>query len=121
MTNRVRGWVSVLAAAALLCSTGCFGSYALVRRVHRFNGEVHSQKWVQEGVFLGLNFPFVPVYGIACLLDTLFFNSVEFWTGETLIPIESKTAAKAQPPAPAPTPAQAPAPAKPASKKSRAK
>lgn len=110
MKRRANGWISVLAAAALLASaTGCFGSYGLVRRVHRFNSEVHSNKWAQEGVFLGLNFPFVPVYGIACLLDSVFFNAVEFWTGETLIPVEPAAAAAPAQAAPAPAPKAAPA------------
>jgi hypothetical protein len=96
-----RGWISVLAAAALLCSTGCLGSFGLTRKVYRFNDRVHDDKWVQEGVFVGLNL--VPVYVVACLFDSVFFNSVEFWTGETLVPVERTDVPQAQP-APAPKP-----------------
>ncbi len=108
MKRRVRGWAALLAAGALLCSaTGCFGSFGLTRRVYAFNNDVHEHKWVQEGVFLGLNFPLLPVYAFACLFDSVFFNSVEFWTGETLI--EPKAAAAPAQPAPAPAPKPPPA------------
>jgi hypothetical protein len=74
----MRRWISALAAASLLCSaSGCFGSFGLTLTV--------------------------PVYVTAALLDTIFFNSVEFWTGDTLIPVEPSTAALAEP---APAPAQ---------------
>jgi hypothetical protein len=115
-----RRWISVLAAAALLCSTGCFGSFGLTRKVYSFNDRVHDNKWVQEGVFVGLNFPLVPVYVLACLIDSVFFNSVEFWTGETLVPTERTPVPKAQP-APAPAPKVAPKPAATPKKGTRSK
>lgn len=72
-------------AAFLPLSTGCFGNFQLLRKVYGFNEEVDQDRWVQEGVFLLLNIPFIPVYSIAAALDALFFNSVEFWTGEELL------------------------------------
>jgi hypothetical protein len=97
----MRRWISALAAASLLCSaSGCFGSFGLTRKVYRFNDDVNDEKWVQEAVYVPLT---VPVYVTAALLDTIFFNSVEFWTGDTLIPVEPSTAALAEP---APAPAQ---------------
>ncbi len=84
-----RTWTHVTAALALAIflplTTGCFGSFSLVRKVHSFNADISSDKWVREGVFLLLNVPFVPVYSLASAVDALFLNSVEFWTGDYLL------------------------------------
>jgi hypothetical protein len=72
-----------LGLAAALPLLGCYGSFGLVRKIYKFNGEVSQDKWAREGVFLLLNF--APVYSGAAFLDSIFFNAVEFWTGETLI------------------------------------
>ena len=83
-----RKWARATAALALagfLPLTACFGSFSLVRKVHSFNADVSSDKWVREGVFLLLNVPYIPVYALASAVDALFLNSVEFWTGEYLL------------------------------------
>ncbi len=88
-----RTWTRVTAALGLAIflplTTGCFGSFSLVRKVHSFNADISSDKWVREGVFLLLNVPFVPVYSLASAVDALFLNSVEFWTGERLLAKDS--------------------------------
>jgi len=74
-------------ALALTCAgmfvvtttTGCFGSFPLLRNVYNWNKTVSSDKWVRWLVFLGLNI--IPIYGVASLVDAIFSNSVEFWTG----------------------------------------
>lgn len=77
---------AVLVLSAFLpLATGCFGSFPLLKKVYSFNKAVNPDKWVQEGVFLLLNIPFVPIYGLASAMDALFLNSVEFWTGEMVV------------------------------------
>jgi hypothetical protein len=61
--------------------SGCYGPFYLVRKVHKFNGEVSDNKWIVEVVYL-LTAHLIPVYGIAGLADAIIFNSIEFWTGE---------------------------------------
>ncbi len=68
-----------VAAAGLVVTSGCFGSFQLTRKVYSWNKSVSPDKWVQELVFLGLYI--VPVYGLAGLADVVFANTVEFWTG----------------------------------------
>jgi len=68
---------SVVSASTLLA--GCYGSFALTKKVHEWNGEVSPNKFVQWLVFLGLNV--IPVYGIAVAVDVLVANTLEFWTG----------------------------------------
>ncbi|MFN0060593.1 MAG: DUF3332 family protein [Planctomycetota bacterium] len=80
---------------ALLTSTiavalpGCYGSFNLVRSVHRFNGELSAEKWVDELFFLILNI--IPVYGLASLGDAIIFNSIEFWSGSNPITAATTT------------------------------
>jgi hypothetical protein len=108
---------SALAITALLpLMIGCFGSFGLTKKVYHFNSEFSSEKWPREGIFLLLNFPFVPIYGGAAFLDTIFFNSVEFWTGEKLIADSNTPQARTtQEPAPAASvrPSSAPSGTKP--------
>ena len=59
-------------------STGCFGSFALTRRLYDFNKSFGS-KLVQTIVFWV--FCILPVYEIATLGDAVIFNLIEFWTG----------------------------------------
>ncbi len=59
---------------------GCYGPFYLVRKVHKFNGEVSDNKWIVEVVYLVATW--LPVYGIAGLADAIIFNSIEFWTGK---------------------------------------
>lgn len=63
-----------------LATAGCIGRFALTQKVYEFNREVDSNKWIQWLAFLVLNV--VPVYPFAVLIDGVFVNSVEFWTGD---------------------------------------
>ena len=72
-----------LAAFLPLATVGCFGSFELTRKVYKFNKEIDPDKWIQEFTFLVISI--IPIYGIAGLIDVLFANSVEFWTGENPI------------------------------------
>ncbi len=57
----------------------CYGSFALTKKVHWWNGAASSNKFVQWLVFVGLNV--IPIYGLAVVVDALVVNSLEFWTG----------------------------------------
>lgn len=70
----------IVAGAVIVTMTGCYGSFNAVQGVHKYNGEVSSNKFAQEAVFIILNI--IPVYGVAALLDALIFNTIEFWSGE---------------------------------------
>lgn len=71
--------IACLVAGSTLFS-GCYGSFALTKKVHSWNGEVSENKFVQWFVFLGLNV--VPVYAAAIFVDAIAVNTVEFWTGD---------------------------------------
>ena len=58
---------------------GCYGSFALTRKLHKWNGSV-GNKIVNEAVFLVCLI--LPVYGIASFIDGIILNSVEFWSGK---------------------------------------
>ena len=111
----------VAIVAALATTTGCFGSFGLVKKVYGFNEQVSPNKWGRWGVFMLLNIPFVPVYSIAAGLDAIFFNSVEFWMGESLIADSStnknRREAEQSYEDPAAVAPAKPAPARPKSKK----
>lgn len=61
-----------------ISSTGCFGEFALTRRVYTFNDSL-GNNFVKTIVFYAMNI--VPVYGIAGFIDTVILNLIEFWTG----------------------------------------
>ena len=84
-TNVSRGWlgrvitVTLLAGFVPVATTACFGSFPTTRKVFRWNSTVSSNKWVRWLVFLVISI--VPVYAGAAIIDMVFSNSVEFWTG----------------------------------------
>lgn len=80
MTRSMRG---VAAATAVAFSTGCFGSFALTRKLWHFNDTTTREKGLKELLFLVL--VIVPVYQLAALGDALIFNTVEFWGGKNPI------------------------------------
>lgn len=69
-------------AVAFVCS-GCFGSFALTRKLYNWNDTVSQDKWIKELIFIVL--AWAPVYGLAGLGDAVVFNSIEFWTGNNPI------------------------------------
>ncbi len=85
-----------LALAAAVLSTGCYGSFALTKKLHAWNGSVcgtegWGSKWGNEVVFL-ITGVILPVYGICVFIDGLIINSIEFWTGNN--PMNSVTVSK---------------------------
>jgi len=72
-----------LLAVFAATTTGCFGEFALTRKVYTWNDDVSDNNFVKTLVFWGLNV--IPVYGIASFADLVIFNLIEFWTGSNPI------------------------------------
>jgi len=75
--------LALAASAALVGSTGCFGSYGATTALWKFNDGATGNKWLNWLIFLGLNI--VPVYPLFLLGDLLIFNTIEFFTGSNPI------------------------------------
>ena len=95
MKTRLLRWTSVLMLAVMMATVGgCYGSFELVKKVHKFNGTL-GNKFVNELGFLVMNI--VPVYGVAAFIDAIVLNSIEFWTGrnpstssnDTVVPLDA--------------------------------
>ena len=72
-----KGLIAIsLAAAIALC--GCYGSFALTKKHHDWNGTL-GNKWINSCVHFV--FWVIPVYGICIWVDYLVLNTIEFWTG----------------------------------------
>ena len=81
--DRVRGVrLSTVLSLCLLANTGCFGSFALVRKIYDFNQSFRN-KFVRTIVFW--LFCIVPVYEVCALGDAVIFNLIEFWTGSNVL------------------------------------
>lgn len=63
----------------LVTQTGCFGEFALVKKVYEWNDDLSDSKFVKTLVFWVLNI--IPVYGIASFIDVVILNLIEFWSG----------------------------------------
>jgi hypothetical protein len=94
-TKLLRG-ISVLMLAVMMATMGgCYGSFELIKKVHKFNGTL-GNKFVNELGFLVMNI--VPVYQVAGFIDVVILNSIEFWTGknpssssnDTVVPLDEK-------------------------------
>jgi len=68
----------VAALALQMPLTGCFGKFALVRKVYGFN-ETVGDKWLRS--LLTFAMVIIPVYSVAALVDYVILNVIEFWTG----------------------------------------
>lgn len=81
--------LSISIVAILLGSFGnCFGKFALVRKVYTFNDSINAGggllgRFVKTLVMYALLW--IPVYGIASLVDLIIFNLIEFWTGSNML------------------------------------
>ncbi len=76
----------VLAAFIPMATVGCFGKFQLVKKVYKYNQDISPDKWMQWIAFVVMS---VPVYGLTLAVDTVFANSMEFWTGENPIAAQS--------------------------------
>jgi hypothetical protein len=76
---------SLRLVAAIACAlalqvplAGCFGKFALVRKVYGFN-ETIGDKWLRSLLMFAL--VIIPVYSVAAFVDYVILNVIEFWTG----------------------------------------
>lgn len=76
MKRILTGAVAALLAISTL--SGCYGNFALTRKVYQANGQV-GDKFLRSGLTWVL--VILPVYGLAALVDFVLFNTVEFWSG----------------------------------------
>ena len=81
--------VLVLVGFVPVATTSCFGTFQLTKNLYRFNSEVDPDKWIQWFVFLV--FSVIPIYGLALVIDVVFANSMEFWSGENPISADAGT------------------------------
>lgn len=72
--------LTILALLMFATSTlnGCYGKFALTKKIYQVNGEV-KDKYLRSA--LTWAFVIVPVYGVAALADFIAFNTIEFWSG----------------------------------------
>lgn len=90
---RTRKWLRLVSLfmvvlMAQVLFTGCYGKFALHKKVERWNGEI-SDKWARSLVCALFNI--FPVYGIAWLLDWVVFNTIEFYSGKNPVLASNET------------------------------
>jgi len=71
--------------AMLFNLVGCYGSFALTKKVYDWNGTI-GDKWVNTIVMWILMW--VPVYNAAGFIDLVVLNTIEFWTGSNPIAMQ---------------------------------
>lgn len=69
----------VLLSVSLATLTGCMGQMGLSKDLQKWNMKVSKDRWVREGIFVGLHV--LGVSPIVGMIDLLGLNAVEFWTG----------------------------------------
>lgn len=74
---------TIMLALAVSALAGCYGQFALTKKVHKWNGSVTDNKFVHTLLFWGM--VIIPVYQVVTFVDGVFFNVVEFWTGANLL------------------------------------
>lgn len=73
MTRRL-----LLGGALALGASGCYGKFALTKKLYDWNGTLGNKFLVWIVFFL---FIIIPVYGVTTFVDGIVFNLIEFWTG----------------------------------------
>lgn len=73
---------AVLLAATILF-TSCIGTFRLTNNIKDWNEGVTDNKFINELVFVAMHI--VPVYPIAIFADAVVLNSIEFWTGKSVL------------------------------------
>ncbi len=72
--------VAMLALFLPVTTAGCFGRFALTRKIYKFNRDLSHDRWVRWFGFILLNF--VPFYLAGAVIDLVLANSIEFWGGD---------------------------------------
>ncbi|MFB3844240.1 MAG: DUF3332 family protein [Candidatus Cloacimonadaceae bacterium] len=71
--------IALLVVVVMLVNlTGCYGSFALTKKVYEWNG-TFGDKWIDSiGMWVLM---MIPVYNFANFIDIVILNPLEFWTG----------------------------------------
>ena len=70
---------AVLFAVLAVSSAGCYGQFALTRKLYTWNGTATGNKYVNSLILFGLIV--IPVYEVCTLADWIIFNTVEVFSG----------------------------------------
>ncbi|MEG1479887.1 MAG: DUF3332 family protein [Kiritimatiellia bacterium] len=73
------------AAVLALLATGCTGSFKLMQGINKWHTGFES-RWTDEVCYL---IPGLFLYSAAWCVDTVAFNSMEFWLGESPITLQA--------------------------------
>lgn len=65
-------------SSLVITQTGCFGEFALTRKVYEFHDGISDNKFIKSLLFW---IPGGLVYWIAGAADAIIFNLIEFWSG----------------------------------------
>jgi len=79
--------VAMMALLTMSTLTGCYGKFALTKKIYQVNGQVND-RFLRSG--LTWVFIIVPVYPIAALVDFIAFNTIEFWSGSNPVASSEK-------------------------------
>jgi len=81
--------ISLLVLACFIAAnTGCYGSFALTKKVYKWNGSL-GDKWLDSLVMWVLYI--IPVYGVSVFIDAVVFNVIEFYTSKNPMAFNSTT------------------------------
>ena len=70
--------ILMLVSLLTVSIAGCFGNFALTRKVYEFNQSVND-KFLQSIVMWAMFI--IPVYEFSALIDVVILNLIEFWSG----------------------------------------
>lgn len=85
MKTLLRITALLLVSVMLFNLAGCYGSFALTRKLYDWNGSV-GDKWINSAIMWV--FLILPVYEAAGFIDFFILNTIEFWTGSNLVTME---------------------------------
>lgn len=76
----MKRFITMLMLLALITPSlsGCFGNFALTRKIYAVNASVADRNLRNVVTWA---FMIVPVYAVAGAVDLFFFNIIEFWSG----------------------------------------
>jgi len=72
--------VAMLALFLPVTTAGCFGRFALTRKIYKFNRDLSHDRWIRWFGFILLNV--IPFYLAGGVIDLVLGNSIEFWDGD---------------------------------------
>ena len=79
MSKSIRKTLLVLSTVGCLGLAGCYGQFALTRKLYNWNGNATGSKFANSAILWALII--IPVYPLATVGDFLIFNTIEFYGG----------------------------------------